>query len=124
MTNNLFAVILIVLAMAVGFSFREPRVLSGAVGVPSVVATTSIIAVSSSPILVFATSTCASRTVSTSGAGIMIGFSDVQGFVPSGSQGHWQGASTTVAYDSGQYGCGAVRIYSGTAQNITVSETR
>ena len=54
----------------------------------------------------------------------MLTFSDNQGKVPSGVYGHLQAASTTVAYDGGQYGCGAVRIYSFTSQAITVSESR
>lgn len=93
-------------------------------GLPATVATTSQQALTTTASLVFATSTCAARVVSTTGtSGIMLGFSDKQGFVPTGNVGHWQPASTTVAYDSGQYGCGAVRIYSFVAQTITVSET-
>lgn len=92
-------------------------------GLPTVMATTSQAAVSSTASLVFATSSCAARIISTTGAGgIMISFTDRQGFVPSATLGFWQAASTTVAYDSGQYGCSAVRIYSGASQIITVGE--
>lgn len=94
-------------------------------GVASSIATTSPISVTPTALVVFATSSCAARIISTTVAGgIMIGFSDNQGFVPSALTGFWQAASTTVTYDSGQYGCGAVRVYSGTPQTITVSESR
>lgn len=92
--------------------------------IPATVATTSLNAVTSTASVVFATSSCVSRIISTQASGIMIGFTDKQGFVPSGTQGFWQPASTTVSYDASQFGCGAVRIYSGTTQNITVSEAR
>jgi len=54
----------------------------------------------------------------------MVGFSDAQGFVPNVAKGFYQAASTTVAYDSGLYGCDAVRIYSFATQQITVLEAR
>lgn len=93
-------------------------------GLPATVATSSPIAVTNTQLLVFATSTCAARIIGTGVNGIMITFTDAQGFVPTATQGFWQAASTTVAYDSGQYGCGAVRIYSSVAQTLWVSESR
>jgi hypothetical protein len=44
--------------------------------------------------------------------------------VPTALIGHLQAASTTVSYDSGIYGCNAVRIYSFASSIITVSESR
>lgn len=73
---------------------------------------------------IFATSSCAVRIISTGNSGIMLTFSDITGESPSASVGHWQGPSTTVAYDGGQYGCGAVKAYSGVSQTLKVSETR
>ena len=93
-------------------------------GLPAAIATSSTAAVSSTASLVFATSTCSARIISTGVNGIMITLSDKQGLVPSGTVGHWQGASTTVAYDSGQYGCGAFRVYSSVSQTINVSESQ
>ncbi len=123
-TLNLVLVFMFVLAAA-GMLFEVRSAHADASNIiPATVATTSLDAVSSTALLTFATSTCVSRTISTQAGGIMIGFTDAQGFVPSGTQGFWQPASTTVTYDASQYGCKAVRVYSGTAQNITVQEAR
>jgi len=74
---------------------------------------------------------CKSRVISTTGASaIMLNFGDpgtdrlnnVSSTTVSGSVGHWQGASTTVVYDSGLFGCGRVSAYSYATQTITVSE--
>ena len=52
----------------------------------------------------FASTTgCVSRIVTTSTSSIVIQFN---GIVPTQSLGHLQTSSTTVAYDSGIYGCG------------------
>lgn len=93
-------------------------------GLVARIATTSPAAVTTSASLVFGTSTCAARTISTTGSAIMIGFGENQGFVPTALVGHVQGASTTVTYDASQFGCGAVRIYSFAAQTLTVAEAR
>lgn len=94
-------------------------------GLPSTVATTSSPTVGTTAVLVFATSTnCASRVISTRQDAIRILFSDYAGQTPSDTIGHVQAASTTVAYDSGIYGCNAVKIYSYATQVITVTETR
>jgi len=96
-------------------------------GLPSTIASsTSSFAVGTSQGLLFATSTCAARIVSTREAGVMLTFNEPVGQVPTAITGHFQAASTTVAYDSGQFGCGAVRAISatGAATTITVSETR
>jgi hypothetical protein len=118
--------LLLTAVIAVLFASKntEPAHASAPSGLPSTIATTSVPAVTTTAALVFATSSCAARVITTTASPIMIGFSDVQGFVPTGVQGHLQAASTTVSYDSGLYGCGAVRIYSFVAQSITVSESR
>jgi hypothetical protein len=97
---------------------------SAPIGLQAYVATSSAPTVGTSPSLVFATSTCSARVITTYASPIMISLSDVQGFTPSATQGHLQAASTTVVYDSGLYGCGAVRIYSFVSGAITVTETR
>ena len=97
---------------------------ASALDTPATVATTSVIAVSNTQIPVFATSTCASRIISTQASPIMIGFTDAQGFLPSGLQGFLQAASTTVSYPADQYGCKTFRIFGYAATNITVSESR
>lgn len=95
-------------------------------GLGATVATSSNPTVTTTAALVFATTTnsCAARIVTTYASPVMITFTDAQGAVPTGTYGHLQAASTTVAYDSGQYGCGAVKIYSFATQAITVSESR
>lgn len=96
-------------------------------GLSSTVATSSEIAVSTTAITVFATSTlntCASRIISTNGDGIMMTFTDKNGDSPTAVHGHYQAASTTIAYDAGLYGCGAWKIYGIGAGRITVTETR
>lgn len=93
-------------------------------GVSSKVATTSQTTLGTTAIALFATSTCAARTITTGGFAVMLTFSDVQGPVPTGVFGTLQAASTTVTYDSGQFGCDLVRGYSYATQPITLVESR
>lgn len=93
-------------------------------GLPASIATTSPAAVSTTASTIFATSTCAARIISTTASPVMLTFSENQSVVPTALFGVLQAASTTVAYDSGQYGCGAVQVYAFVAGNITVSESR
>ena len=93
-------------------------------GLPATVATTSVETLSTTALTLFATSTCAARIITTSGQAIMLTFSDNQGAVPTGSFGTLQAASTTVVYDSGHYGCGAVKGYSFASQALTLVESR
>ncbi len=71
-----------------------------------------------------ATSTCVARIVTTSGvSGVMLLFTDKAGNTLTGTLGTaLQAASTTVAYDSGQYGCGLVRAFSYGAQVINITD--
>lgn len=120
------AIIVMVLCfVAYIVGMNENKVLGSAPpGAPAQVATTSRAAVTNSASLLFATSSCASRIISTGASAVMLGFSDAQGFAPTGELGLVQLASTTVAYDSGLYGCDAVRIFSYAAQTVTVTESR
>jgi len=96
-------------------------------GLGATVATTTLgYTVQVSQTVLFATSTCAARVVTTRAQPIMLTFSDVQGKVPTAVSGHLQLASTTVTYDSGQYGCGTFRVISATpsTDTISVSESR
>ena len=93
-------------------------------GLPATVATTSQTTLSTTALTLFATSTCAARIITTSANPIMLTFSDVQGSVPTGAFGTIQSASTTVVYDSGQFGCGAIKGYSFASQVITLVESR
>lgn len=117
--------VIAIAAIMIAISFQSPGVEASAPsGLQTSVATTSVNGVTQTQSRVFATSTCNSRIVTTGATAVMIGFSDVQGFLPTNSSGHLQLASTTVAYDSGVYGCDAWRVASQGNSTITVSETR
>lgn len=93
-------------------------------GLPATVATSSALSITTASLSIFATSTCSARVITTGSSAILITFTDVQGAVPTATLGHWQAASTTIAYDSGLYGCGTLRAFSQSAQTIYVSESR
>lgn len=95
-------------------------------GLQTTVATSTAYSVSTSASTLFATSTaCSSRIITTTSQPIMLVFSDRAGQVPTGTFGHLQSASTTVAYDSGIYGCNAYKAYGyGGSSNLTLTETR
>lgn len=79
---------------------------------------------------IFAENTaCKARVVTTSGlSAVMISFDDIPAAgnvgstTVSGTVGHWQAASTTVAYDAELYGCGTWNAYGYASSTITVSE--
>ena len=96
---------------------------SAPAGLPASVSTSTRKTVSTTPSQVLATSTlCTSRVISTASSSVMITFADVGNMLPSAATGAWQAASTTQVYDSGLFGCGSMRIYSFSAQQITVLE--
>lgn len=64
---------------------------------------------------------CGSRIVATAGQGIMLAFDGVS--TPGASIGHWQPASTTVAYQANVFGCGPVTGYAGASTTVTITET-
>ena len=124
--NKILALGIIALAIVFSFSFTTTKLSASAPsGLPGTVATSSQAAVSTTAISLFATSTaCSSRIITTYASPVMLTFSDYAGQTPTGVFGHLQPASTTVAYDSGIYGCGLVKGYSFTSQTITVTEVR
>lgn len=72
--------------------------------------------------LVFATSTpCTHRVISTKADPILIHFGVA---TPTPENGHLQAASTTVSYDSGLYGCGAMRIISAGSPTTIITVTQ
>lgn len=80
--------------------------------------------------LVFtSTDRCSSRIISTVGTSIMINFATTSAQATSTAYlsefvGHVQGASTTIAYDSGIYGCPAVGIFGVASTTIRITEFR
>jgi len=108
-------------------NFSVQPLLGGAsLGLPASIASSSAPSLSAvTATSIFATSTsCTARIISTQAGYLMLTFSDYAGQSPAGSFGHYQAASTTVAYDSGQVGCGLVKAYSNIAQKITITDAR
>ena len=64
---------------------------------------------------------CNSRIITTVASPIMISFNALSSTTISGTVGHLQAASTTVAYDSGIYGCGLLTAFGFSSSTITVS---
>lgn len=68
--------------------------------------------------------TCHARVVTTNASAIRISFDEATGFGAAqlnGLKGHTQLASTTVAYDAGIYGCGAMTAWGYASSTITIS---
>lgn len=91
-------------------------------GLPATIAsTTAEVVLAASAVNIAATSSCAARIISTTQQGIMLTLSDYAGQTPTQTFGLWQAASTTVVYDSGQYGCGLIKAISGGGANSNVT---
>lgn len=102
-------------------------------GVESSVATSGPISFTAAQgnlgIILFATSTCASRVISTGSTSIMFTLTDkatssLGNVGIGGIYGHEQLGSTTIAYDSGLYGCGMWKLKTGNAGSIHITETK
>lgn len=64
---------------------------------------------------------CASRVISTLGVPVSLSFKS-SSIDPTSVRGHLQGASTTVAYDSGLYGCGEIVAAASATTTVTIAE--
>ncbi len=115
--------IILVLTALVLFAFMSSRPVEASApsGLPATMASSSNPIVPQSSTVIIATSSCASRIISTASTSLMLGFGDK---VPTATFGVYQAASTTVVYDSGQYGCGSIRAISYPAGQITVMDDR
>ncbi len=104
---------------------QSPALGAATSGLASVVSTSSVNTIAANAVnSLFATSTCTSRIITTQAGYLELTFNDKTGQSPSGTFGHYQAASTTIAYSSGDYGCGLVKGYSSAAQTITTTETQ
>ncbi len=65
---------------------------------------------------------CATRIITTYAQPVSISFFASSTFNVSPTEGHLQGASTTVAYDAELYGCGQVVAAAGASTTITIAE--
>lgn len=93
------------------------------------IATTTVVGPQENKTIFSSGRQCTSRIISTVAQPIMITFGDpVNGDLSSttlsGSIGHTQLASTTIAYDAGIYGCGRWSAYGYASSTITTVEMR
>ncbi len=133
MRNKLAVAILSLAVFIAGFLVHTPSTAkfgSATPGLPAVygIATTTLVG-PQQIFQIFASSQCTARVVSTAGSAITLIFfdpsgGDISSTTISGSKGIWQGSSTTVAYDSGIYGCGRVFAYSFASSSLNLIETR
>lgn len=125
------SIIAVALWMLWGFRYQTNQTVGEAPsGLNSSVATSSTVIVGPDIwVNLFATTTpCTSRIVTTYSQPVTIAFSTSSAYVTATSTpdtGHIQSASTTVAYDSGIYGCGRWVAYGVEASTtVTISEFR
>ena len=120
------AVIIATLAAMLILQSGEQKAFAAAPsGLAATVYSTGTFTVSNTAMQIAATTTqCAARDVSTGASAVMLGFTAAAGTTTSGTVGMWQAGSTTVAYDSGIYGCGQVSAYSYTSGIVNVITTK
>lgn len=123
LTYGVLALALTVLLTLSYFTSNKVKA-SAPTGLPATIATSSNPAVSTTAVTIIATSTCSARVISTASTSLMLTFSDYANQTPTAIFGVYQAASTTVVYDSGQYGCGLVKAYANAAGVITVIDSR
>jgi low temperature requirement protein LtrA len=123
--KTIAAVLALAILMIAGalFTFSHPQHAAGstlAFAVPKV-ATSSLVVVGPQSVntLAATSSNCVDRIVSTVGTAVQLSFS--QNINPSATVGNVQGVSTTVAYNNGDYGCGAITGYAAASTSITVT---
>ena len=117
----------ITFGLVVGFTRPVYNIGSAQPGIPANAASSSFATLTAGTVqTLFATSTsgCSSRIITTQAGYLELVLSDRFGAVPNGSYGVYQAASTTVAYDRGLYGCGAVKALSNVTQQVTLVDAR
>lgn len=127
---------MILALLAISAMYMSQRVYGSApIGLASSFATSSTVVVgpfkpntASTTMSVFDASVCTSRVITTYAQPVTVMWSNSVFSSttpnPSAGIGHLQLASTTVAYDSGIFGCGYVAIYGLSSTTITISEFR
>ena len=114
-------ILISIIAIVISFRGKEQTNLKGMF---SRVASSSTIVVGAqeNKTLFSAKNSCSSRIISTVAQPIMLSFHS--SVTPTAIAGHLQVASTTIAYSSDDYGCGAVSAYGYNASTtITITET-
>ena len=122
----MFSAVVAVAMLCAVVIFNEARLASASApsGLPATVIFVGSSTVSTTAIVLNATTTnCAARIVSTGSNPVMLGFTGANGTTTNATTGLWQAGSTTVAYDSGLYGCGLLTAYSalGSIVNVVVT---
>ncbi len=131
--TGIIATAVVAIVFMVYLTLQETKVAfaSAPSGLPATetIATTTLVGPQQNIQLFAKSGTCSSRVVTTVGSGIMLIFADPSGgdvssTTLSGQKGFLQAASTTVAYDSGIYGCGRVFGYGFSSTTINLMETQ
>ena len=123
-TGIIIGIILLAITVSMVFSGGKQTLGSAQDGVQAVAYSTATTTVASTTATtLFASSTtCTARIITTNTNAVVLSFNP--DFTPTLTAGHYQAASTTVAYDSGIYGCGVTKAISATPGVVTISETR
>lgn len=116
---NIFGGIIIALLVIVIFKGGQIALGSAQPGLAISSSTASLVSVgTSTPVTIFNASRCSSRTITTASSSIMLAFGSS---TPTAVFGHFQNASTTQVYDSGEYGCGQWTAYGFPIVGITTA---
>ena len=121
----IFTAVITILLVVVGYlvSLQIPKPIkqgSAPTGSIAISGSSSIVTLPSHTSLqIFASSTCISRTISLSATSSILFTLVDQATNPPTGAGHIQNASTTIAYDSGIYGCGLWRAYNPSQNQLT-----
>lgn len=115
--------VLIILVMWYAYNSIPKAVGSAPAGYVAKIGSSSLARIASqTSTQLYATSTCASRIIGQASSSLRAVFQDNAVF-PSGTFGHIHSGSTSVAYDSGIYGCGLWRIYNPSDSEVTFTIT-
>lgn len=93
------------------------------------IATTTEVGPQQNKTLFTSNTLCTSRVISTAASPLMLSLGESVNpngvtITPTGSLGHIQAASTTVAYPAELFGCGTVTAYAFSSSTITTAELR
>ena len=124
LTIAVFASVIIAAAIVLLFQAHKADA-SAPAGARASIATSSAVTMPAiTVVMIAASSSCAATIVQTGASALTLQFGDRKGSTLTGFNGTaLQAASSTVVYDSGLYGCDAIRGYSYIAQPITITQT-
>lgn len=126
---TLMAAVVVILAFMYLFSVSTHQASANATtGLPATqrIATTTVVGPQQTVTIFSRDPSCTARIIRTQGQGILLAFADptngdVASTTLSSVVGFIQLASTTVAYDSGIYGCGRVTAFAEASTTITTA---